>query len=1154
MDIRKRIFVPMITLTVTACAAVLLFAMLLYNKETKRAMHDKNSIAISVVEHEISYMQSKATLAALGIANNQDLKEAVLNSDRSEITAKADALLSVTQLDYCVIVNSRGIIMASTHDPDNYGYDASALLHVKSALSGKTEAHIIKGPTILLGISAGGPIYDDNKNVIGAVTLGFRLDRQEFVHRLKAITGCEISVFSNDERISTTVMYEDGTPVIGTKAAKEISEKVLSGESYSGKVQIFGKNVLGRYSPLYGTNDEIVGKLFAGFYTAEDTKKSLFFIFTGILITLAVLAVCLMIARFISRTIERRLENMVAKIKDQAHWYESILDATPLPITVTDANMNWTFVNKAVENFLGTRREEMMGKPCSNWNAHICNTSECGIACAKRGLKQTFFNHEGNSYMVNVEILKNLNNETTGFIEVVQDITHIREHEARLAEMHEQDELKLTKLNLVVKATKIGLWDMEINNSDPANPANAFMWSDEFRQMLGYSNEKDFPNILSSWSDLLHPDDKEKILYAFTRHLLDVTGQTPYDVEYRLLKRNGEYSYYYATGETVRDTDGHAIYTAGALMDITEEKNNLIAINRMREMAETANRTKSAFLANMSHEIRTPMNSIIGFSELAMYGDASKKTREYLSNIKESAEWLLSIINDILDISKIESGKIELENIPFDLPDIFAHCHSVILPKAREKGITLYCYAEPSVGKKLLGDPIRLRQVLINLLSNAVKFTNVGAVKLFASIKNTGEDQITIHFEIKDSGIGMSPANITKIFEPFMQADSSITRKFGGTGLGLTITKSIIELMGGALFVESTVGVGSKFSFELTFAMIDDVADISSQQIIINDFKKPEFKGHVLICEDNSLNQQVICDHLARVGLNTTVAYNGKEGVNIIDECVKSGGEPFDLILMDIHMPVMDGLEAASKITALGIKTPIVALTANIMSNDLELYKVSGMSDYLGKPFTSQELWKCLIKYIPVESYSDIDKHLLSDEEEKLQKKLKINFVRSNQTACVKIAEAVKDGDIKLAHRLAHTLKSNAGQIGKKQLQSAAAAAEAMLCEGENLLTERHMRNLETELQSVLDELAPLLLEVKPKKGTETVTAEKLSELLDKLEPLLKTNNTACLNFLDELYAVPGANELVYQIEEYEFKLAAATLENLKKKLTATDE
>jgi len=361
------------------------------------------------------------------------------------------------------------------------------------------------------------------------------------------------------------------------------------------------------------------------------------------------------------------------------------------------------------------------------------------------------------------------------------------------------------------------------------------------------------------------------------------------------------------------------------------------------------------------------MNSIIGFSELAQYDDIPQKTREYLTNIQENAEWLLKIINDILDISKIESGKIELEAIPFELSDIFEQCQSAIMQKAAEKGILYDCYDEPYGGKKLLGDPVRLRQVLTNLLANAVKFTNVGTVKLFASIANKSNDCVTINFAVSDSGIGMTQEQIAKIFEPFVQADDSVTRKFGGTGLGLAIAKDIIELMGGTLTVESTMGAGSKFSFMLTFALIDDSAELASHKIVENKLEKPNFKGEVLVCEDTSMNQLVICNHLARVGLKTVVAHNGKEGIDIVAEHIRKGEKPFDLIFMDIYMPVMDGLEAASKILEMGVKTPIVALTANMMSSDLEHYRTSGMSDYLGKPFTAQELWRCLLKFIPVD-------------------------------------------------------------------------------------------------------------------------------------------------------------------------------------------
>jgi CheY-like chemotaxis protein len=384
----------------------------------------------------------------------------------------------------------------------------------------------------------------------------------------------------------------------------------------------------------------------------------------------------------------------------------------------------------------------------------------------------------------------------------------------------------------------------------------------------------------------------------------------------------------------------------------------------MEEAALAASRSKSVFLANMSHEIRTPMNSIVGFSEFALDEDASPKMRDYLTKIQINAELLLQIINDILDISKIEFGKMELEKIPFDMHELLAGCRALITPKAAEKEIALHFYAEPIIGKKPLGDPTRLRQVFVNLLSNAVKFTNSGVVILNAKVIEKSERTIKMYFEVKDSGIGMTPEQIEKIFDPFMQAETGTTRQYGGTGLGLVITKSIVELMGGTLSVESAPGIGSKFSFDITFDTIDIDEDRLEKKIALNELEKPLFEGEVLLCEDNVMNQQVICEHLARVGFKTVVAENGKIGVEMVKDRREKGEKQFDLIFMDIHMPVMDGIEASTKIIELDAGIPIVAMTANIMSGDLEKYKQSGMSDFIGKPFTSQELWRCLLKYI----------------------------------------------------------------------------------------------------------------------------------------------------------------------------------------------
>lgn len=598
------------------------------------------------------------------------------------------------------------------------------------------------------------------------------------------------------------------------------------------------------------------------------------------------------------------------------------------------------------------------------------------------------------------------------------------------------------------------------------------------------------------------------------------------------------------------------------LNDETQSKNYEEKLRDALHKAQESSISKSVFLAHMSHEIRTPMNSIIGFSELALDDELSFRTREYLNKILENASGLLRIINDILDISKVESGRMELENIPFDMHELFTSCRSLITPKAVEKGIMLHFYVEPSIGKIPLGDPTRLRQVLTNLLSNAVKFTNTGTVKVFVGITDKTEKTVTMCFEVKDSGIGMTHEQIERVFDPFTQAETGTTRKYGGTGLGLPITRNIVELMGGVLKVDSTPGVGSKFSFTLTFNTINSSEnDTKGKKIILNEFSKPAFEGEVLLCEDNAMNQQVICEHLSRVGLKTVVAWNGRLGLDIVKGRKLSGEKQFDLIFMDMHMPVMDGLEATERIMDLQTGIPIIAMTANVMEDDKEIYKMSGITDYVGKPFTSQELWRCLLKYL--KPLSSGEKNLQTETantleaDVKFQISLKKMFARNNKNKFEEITKALSDNDIKLAHRLLHTLKNNAGQLGKIHLRQAASEIESLLKEGKKHIKENLLENLQNELIVVLNELSPLLFDSSIK--TENSESQKwldknaALELLEKLEPMLRTGNPECMSLTGSIHRIKEneilRKRLLQQMDDFEFENAVITLTELRHNL-----
>lgn len=539
--------------------------------------------------------------------------------------------------------------------------------------------------------------------------------------------------------------------------------------------------------------------------------------------------------------------------------------------------------------------------------------------------------------------------------------------------------------------------------------------------------------------EFIHPDDIETVHAA---HVALIMGtQTAQTVEYRLRHSHGDWRWLESHMKSWRAPKGDKGVTGGvisAIRDIGSRKELQNELVGARDRAQSAARAKAGFLANMSHEIRTPMNGVLGFTELVLAGNLETDQRRHIELIAESGRSMMRLLNDILDISKIDSGKMHITEEPVDIRHIVRRCADLMKTVVSVKGVVLSTRIDPAVPQRILGDPLRLRQVVLNLIGNAAKFTERGAVTVEVLV-----EQDMLRIDVADTGIGIPAERLEMIFDQFTQADDSTARLYGGTGLGLSISGELASLMGGAITVRSVVGEGTTFTVRLPLRVIaGEVAPAEANSTIILIAGDIVRKPRVLIAEDHDINQELIMAMAYRAGMEPMLAVNGAEAITMVESAAKSG-QPFELVLMDMQMPEVDGLEATRRLRAAGhtaAALPIVALTANAYAEDIQSCLVAGMQAHLAKPVRVRDLTAVLARFVVPDMPMPTEKPTVSTKLLDRYRTRKADTLRKLEG--LSIVDRPTEEAIMQAADLLHKLAGVAAMFGEAELGECAKRLE----------------------------------------------------------------------------------------------------------------
>jgi len=1059
-----------------------------------------------------------------------------------------------------------------------------------------------------------------------------------------------------------------------------------------------------------------------------------------------VIVVLLLIRTFVyaSHLNKARLETIrnVERLDQERIRLHTLLKTLPDIVWLKDPQGVYLFCNPSFEPLCATTEEHIIGKTdydffdkqLSDYYREKDRLAiQAGIPTAYEEWMTTKDGSYTGLYLTTKTPMWDAEGKMIGVLGVARDITEktraekelenyrkhlenlVADRTEKLNESSTQLKISQERYELALNATNDGLWDWNIQT-------NISYCSPTYFRMLGYEPGELGEDIQDHFIDLIHPEDQDNLI-STVRHLLETKGG--YEIEFRMQTKEGGFKWILSRGKVVEwDNDGYPCRAIGTHTDLTARKEMELELIRAKEQAESAMRAKSEFIANMSHEIRTPMNAIIGFSHLIKSDPLTPRQLDQLSKMSHAAQHLLQIINAILDFSKIEARKISLEIRDFEPARVIDKVCSIVSEKVTDKNLDLLVDMD-HVHLMLRGDDLRLGQILINLVSNAVKFTEKGFVSINVSIIDERSDHIFLRFEVKDTGIGMTPEQVDHLFQPFEQADTSTTRRFGGTGLGLAISKRLVELMNGHIGLESEINKGTVFWMEIPFQkstetaksidiasiqgtrvlVIDDFEDareiLSSMfielgmradtaasgeagltavvqadksgdpyQLLIIDWNMPGLNGvdtarllqsisltvrpihlmitaypdqalreealsagftriltkpvtpsilvdtlmetmiklqpigppqknddrigqelekrrgaHILLVEDNMINQEVATQMLETVGMQVSTAENGKIALEM------SRRTNYDLILMDVQMPIMDGLQATEQIrNMLNRKTvPILAMTANAFDTDRDDCLNAGMNDHVAKPVEPDKLYQSLVKWLPERevlhpesadvSPSSGKTAMISDSGDDLAAlkaidgldvdaalnrmtgnialyiRLLNQFLKLHRHDADKLAHHLTAGDFDAIGHVTHSLKGLAGTLGAVRLEQAALESEKSVRQHKSATEiELQLKPTITALTDLLKALDTIFAQKNEPPETMLVDRSQAPSVMEQLEYYLSGNDASANNYFDQfktlLTACLGsAAEIIgRQIDDFDYADALTTLRAAREK------